>query len=713
MRIFVGNVDSYVGKALCADLRKVVDLENKILGTICDESVEADTVLMEGMGVKRVVSRSDHRQFLKDVLSCSLIVLDLHSADIDEVEAIIKHLKIATLEHETTFVLISSVNVWANTPKERVPITADDEEEEAEEEEEEGAPPKIVPTKPKELSDADLDRRVPSPAFESWKYLEALALSLSSKEKLRPHVICAGILYGNGETTFNDLFKAAWLTQPTHAIAYPGSNYIPCVHVRDVARLVKVVAADSNVGHYLIAVDKATLTQREIVQGIVNSISDGREVPILPAEDVDWEFKDVMLLDLIMEPSAPLKARDFQWWCKKGIVEELGKVCGEFCKWRNLRSIKLLALGPPGAGTEQLCQEVAERYLHAAPPHFTFEQILQDAMQAGTRAAERLRARVEKLAPGAKLPLKIRTKLVRETLMKNVCRMRGYVLEGYPASFEEASALFMKKVPVEGEEEEEAPEADEEEDEEEEQEEEPAKPDEDEDEEEESERPKMQLDTDIAPEFVVMLNSSEEFCRARIFQGTAGGAASEEEFFRRTAEYRRENLPEDGSAGTGEFFTDVGGVKVLRLEADTSNESELFQAAKVYMESRGQFYNYLTSEHELALQEQAKLVEAQRLEDKQREEGRQELEAAEEAKRQQRGQEEANRRQAIADNEASLLEAEAVPLRQYLMHNVVPTLTNGLSEVCKEMPDDPIEYLAEYLFAHAQDIEAQLGNRRR
>ena len=45
-----------------------------------------------------------------------------------------------------------------------------------------------------------------------------------------------------------------------------------------------------------------------------------------------------------------------------------------------------------------------------------------------------------------------------------------------------------------------------------------------------------------------------------------------------------------------------------------------------------------------------------------------------------------------------LLEVRSIPLRNYLMQNVIPTLTEGLIEVCKLKPEDPVDYLAEYLF---------------
>ena len=40
-----------------------------------------------------------------------------------------------------------------------------------------------------------------------------------------------------------------------------------------------------------------------------------------------------------------------------------------------------------------------------------------------------------------------------------------------------------------------------------------------------------------------------------------------------------------------------------------------------------------------------------------------------------------------------MLETQSIPLRNYLMKNVMPTLTQGLIEVCKVRPDDAIDYL--------------------
>ena len=43
--------------------------------------------------------------------------------------------------------------------------------------------------------------------------------------------------------------------------------------------------------------------------------------------------------------------------------------------------------------------------------------------------------------------------------------------------------------------------------------------------------------------------------------------------------------------------------------------------------------------------------------------------------------------------EQQLLEAQSTPLRNYLMQNVMPTMTVGLIECCRVRPDDPIDFL--------------------
>jgi adenylate kinase len=54
--------------------------------------------------------------------------------------------------------------------------------------------------------------------------------------------------------------------------------------------------------------------------------------------------------------------------------------------------------------------------------------------------------------------------------------------------------------------------------------------------------------------------------------------------------------------------------------------------------------------------------------------------------------------------ERDALETRSLPMRQYLVDNVLPLLTKGLLEVGRLRPEDPIDFLAEYLFKN--DVKA-------
>ena len=43
---------------------------------------------------------------------------------------------------------------------------------------------------------------------------------------------------------------------------------------------------------------------------------------------------------------------------------------------------------------------------------------------------------------------------------------------------------------------------------------------------------------------------------------------------------------------------------------------------------------------------------------------------------------------------------QTAPIRTYLDQTVVPILLQGLSDLVKQRPDDPVEHLAAYLMKH-------------
>ena len=59
----------------------------------------------------------------------------------------------------------------------------------------------------------------------------------------------------------------------------------------------------------------------------------------------------------------------------------------------------------------------------------------------------------------------------------------------------------------------------------------------------------------------------------------------------------------------------------------------------------------------------------------------------------------------IKQQERDLLDTRSQPIRQYLMDNLVPHLTQGLIELCKTIPHDPVDSLADFLLEKADEID--------
>lgn len=694
MRIFVNHVDEYIGKHLVADLRSVVGVQNHIFGTLSDPKGKVPPV------VKRIVPRGDTpRQLLKSLLTCRVVVFDLATADLDELLLLLKVLKITKLEHEMVLILISSVMVWSRTKKQLVQTDPDAVQEE------DGEPLEMMP---EGLVSEAFARRLPESSYARWKTAETLVLSLNAKENLKTHVVCPGLLYGCDETTLFDSFQASWLSMKTAQIISAGEeprlaagkNYVPTVHVRDLARLVSNLSLGGCEQSYLVCVDRSQAQQADLVKGIVDKVGEPYEVPVvspsdwtppLPeAETLSLDYLDHMKLDLRFEPCQMMLAPDFAWYSEKGLVSNIEMVTDEFCRWRNLRPIRLMLSGPPAAGKTRFAAALAEIYglKHIKAGDFiAWGKRLAEAEALSDKEEkdefwmelhQTFNPEVEEPAEGEdavepkpiRLSLDQEVELARRTLQKNVCKFRGFVLDGYPRSYEAAQKLFFQPPAEDGEEEEKKPE----------------------------------FDARICPEYFVLLDPPLDERRDRAMamdqlevDGSHNNAA---DFTRREAAYQATNNNPDGAPSLMDFFTD-NEIECLQVEFSTN----IVEAIRLLIEAKGRAWNYMKQEREEAVEALDALTAGVHQREAEALRAKQVAENAENAVRAQRQEEEAARVRMLQQAEKDHLEDASRPLKKYLERNVVPILTTGLLETCQVMPEDPVEYLAEYLFTHANDLE--------
>jgi len=59
------------------------------------------------------------------------------------------------------------------------------------------------------------------------------------------------------------------------------------------------------------------------------------------------------------------------------------------------------------------------------------------------------------------------------------------------------------------------------------------------------------------------------------------------------------------------------------------------------------------------------------------------------------------------DKEKELLESRSQPMRKYLMDKVIPSVAEGILKICKDLPEEPIEFLADFLVKKSAEKVAE------
>ncbi|KAF4653227.1 hypothetical protein FOL47_010641 [Perkinsus chesapeaki] len=648
MKIFVNNADSYVGNALCADLQKILDTPTRIYAT-----VKGGDDCQVPSPVKRIVSRRSPTNILKAVSQSDLAVFDLHTSDLEEVEFVLGRMKSYELEKPLVLVLVSTVMVWAKTKPstvdgsvmdDSVPETLSENASDADQPEE----PAVTVFTP-----ADWCRRVPSGRYRSWKYLETLAISLNSVTNITAYVVCPGILYGNGEMTFYDDFRAAWLGESTHRIVGNGGNSIPTLHVRDLARCVKHLSAGTEAQRYVLAVDDGNTSQREILQAIVDKLGTGGKIPEIAYDDAVacLDSREPFLIDLRLEASEFLRQPEFKWWCRKGPAEEISKIVDEFCSWRNLRPLKMVLIGPPASGKSFYAAKVADCYRLV---HIAVGPVIQAALDKAATLKKLIEPEEETTEP-----VDVETLGDRDR----------YILDGFPRTAEEARELFMAKEETdEGEDEEDSK--------------------------------KLIVDDAIRPGWAFLLQSDLDICRSRLetlTEAEVSGTHNTLDDFQRRADRWSKEIESHGSVTILDALNDIlDGEKTCKgIKVDGVDVDDVVDIIAQIVEYDGCPYNYLLSKKS---ENDAKMAEVERQEKMKKDEEERikneklKLEAAEiEARK----VAEAERLKEAKRQEMELIDKHSKHLRHYLVDNVMPVLKDGILEACHRMPEDPMSFIAE------------------
>ncbi|ANQ07835.1 Uncharacterized protein PCOAH_00019890 [Plasmodium coatneyi] len=231
-------------------------------------------------------------------------------------------------------------------------------------------------------------------------------------------------------------------------------------------------------------------------------------------------------------------------------------------------------------------------------------------------------------------------------------------------------------------------------------------------------RPNEEDKNSLLPEFVIILKSPEELCRSRMMnlseEEIIKGHNDESGFERRHKKYVKENCRNDyfefdQKKSIEDYFLerDVD-VFNVHIKEDSSLEDVLTNIY-IYIEKNVKFYNFLPSCEEMLkdkLQQQEKelSLEKEKLVTKENQ-----LIGEEISKNEELIKAEKKRQELLLEHQQQYFHNQSIPLRFYLIKNILPILTDALIHICRTKPKNPCLHIAQYLLENAHKYNVEEG----
>ncbi|XP_051265547.1 adenylate kinase 7-like [Dicentrarchus labrax] len=684
-RIFINDVDSYSSKHIakflstCAAGKSSEEAEGtltsprrepafQIIGSVSPSTkVEKESFLLEQY------ESPTRDELLGRLLECDVVVYNISEnatkQQVEEatwaIEAL--HAEMENFKSRKMFILVSTVMTWALTKPQNPDETSNN----------------IL------LTEEEFRRRRPHPSFKDHNNLEKLVLKLGrgKKSKLNGYVVACGLQYGKGENLFHYFFKVSWLLQfPKVPLFGEGTNYIPMIHVYDLGGVLQNIIEAKPKSKYILAVDDSNNTLEDVVKMISDTLGPGKINNIPEQEAITMKaFKpeelEYLSINVRMDAFIIKDSFSLRWTSEAGMIENMESIVEEYKETRQLLPVRICLVGPPAVGKTTVAEKLCSHYqihhikikdvieekvaqLKELVSGADTEHVSEEVAAAALKQLENINKSME--MNEGRLADHLLFDILQEKLNSKPCRNQGFVLDGFPKTYEQAKLIFS---------------------------------------EEETENQNLISKTPvynkkITPEHVFALNATDDFLTKRA-QGLPQSVAekmryTQEEFIPRLTRYRQLSTAEETLL---DYFDELE-IHPEHLEV-TTGDSEYTHVMKRITEIVGIPKNYGLSPEE------------QEEEDRKKEEERKQKLAAEAAEKKRRNEAALAEMSAqyeewqknlseLNKQEYELLEAHSLPLRNYLMKYVMPSLTDAMLDCCKIKPEDPVDFLAEHLLRNNQ-----------
>ena len=265
---------------------------------------------------------------------------------------------------------------------------------------------------------------------------------------------------------------------------------IPTVHIKDLAKIIKMVAEKKPEQKYIFAIDQTKdKTMKNLISCISRGIGTGNTKSIL-GEDIELNNITFTPQDFYIDPSRMDKSKlnqcitdnelnwqinlnidvmlnnskfieeEWEWFCKEGIPGNIRKLLDEFCKLRKLKPIKIILNSNDKLERCAYSEKLGKFFNIPVINYNTIMEKLnldEDSLTEEERLMNEkylyLKKRLNNIDPNNPNeandllmdPTEIMFETLKYILKENVCSNRGYVLEGLPINMEEINMLYYKK----------------------------------------------------------------------------------------------------------------------------------------------------------------------------------------------------------------------------------------------------------------------------
>lgn len=127
------------------------------------------------------------------------------------------------------------------------------------------------------------------------------------------------------------------------------------------------------------------------------------------------------------------------------------------------------------------------------------------------------------------------------------------------------------------------------------------------------------------------------------------------------------------------------------------NKYEMFESFRIYIERNGRPNNYLESNKKLNEEREAVLLAEEKEENARKEKEAKKEEIGDEKDQSIKEAETKKRMEKVAEHMKELETCCDLNMRQFLMKFIIPVLTEGMIDVWRYQPLDPVDYLADYM----------------